>query len=161
MNPGQFIPVFEKNGLISEVDKYMWRCACEILAEWEKRNIDSFISINVSPKDFYRLDVVSELKALVEEFDIDPKKLRVEITESAMTSDTLDMIKTVGKLHDLGFIVEMDDFGSGFSSLNMLKDLPFDVLKIDMNFLGKSSDEVKCSTEDEREDLRAFPCSLR
>ena len=145
MNPGQFIPVFEKNGLISEVDKYMWRCACEILAEWEKRNIDSFISINVSPKDFYRLDVVSELKALVEEFDIDPKKLRVEITESAMTSDTLDMIKTVGKLHDLGFIVEMDDFGSGYSSLNLLKDINLDLIKIDMQFLRDSERNMKAN----------------
>ncbi len=145
MNPGQFIPVFEKNGLISEVDKYMWRCACEILAKWKKRNIDSFISINVSPKDFYRLDVVSELKALVEEFDIDPKKLRVEITESAMTSDTLDMIKTVGMLHDLGFIVEMDDFGSGYSSLNLLKDINLDLIKIDMQFLRDSERNMKAN----------------
>ncbi|MCR5341288.1 MAG: EAL domain-containing protein [Saccharofermentans sp.] len=145
LNPGQFIPVFEKNGLISVVDKYMWRCACELLADWKERGIDSFISVNVSPKDFFRLDVVGELKALIEEFDISPKKLRIEITETAMTSDTVDMLKTIGELHDYGFIVEMDDFGSGYSSLNLLKDINLDLIKIDMQFLRDSERNMKAN----------------
>lgn len=145
MNPGQFIPVFEKNGLICDVDKYMWRCACELLADWKARDIDSFISVNVSPKDFYRLDVVGELKALVEEFGINPEKLRIEITESAMTSDTVDMLKTISELHDYGFIVEMDDFGSGYSSLNLLKDINLDLIKIDMQFLRDSERNIKAN----------------
>jgi len=143
MNPGQFIPVFERNGLISVVDKYMWRCACELLADWKTRSIDNFISVNVSPKDFYRLDVVSELKSLVEEFGIDPVKLRVEITETAMTNDSVDMLKTIESLREYGFIVEMDDFGSGYSSLNLLKDINLDLIKIDMQFLKDSERNMK------------------
>ena len=145
MNPGQFIPIFEKNGQISEVDKYMWRCACELLADWKKRSIDNFISVNVSPKDFYRLDVVSEFKSLVEEFGIDPVKLRIEITETAMTNDSVDMLKTISDLREYGFIVEMDDFGSGYSSLNLLKDINLDLIKIDMQFLKDSERNMKAS----------------
>ena len=143
MNPGQFIPIFERNGLISVVDKYMWRCACELLAAWKERGIESFISVNVSPKDFYRLDVVAELKSLVEEFDIDPARLRIEITETAMTTDSVDMIKIVESLREYGFIVEMDDFGSGYSSLNLLKDINLDLIKIDMQFLRDSERNMK------------------
>ncbi len=143
MNPGQFIPIFESNGLISVVDKYMWRCACELLAKWKKKNIETFISVNISPKDFYRLDVVSELKALVEEFEIKPEKLRIEITETAMNTDAVDMIKTIEALREYGFIVEMDDFGSGYSSLNLLKDINLDLIKIDMQFLKDSERNMK------------------
>ena len=143
MNPGAFIPVFERNGLIADVDKHMWRCACEILADWKSRNIDSFISINISPKDFYFMDVVSELKGLVEEFDIEPEKLRVEITETVMVTGSIDIFKIVADLREFGFIVEMDDFGSGYSSLNLLKDLNFDVIKIDMQFLKDSERNMK------------------
>ena len=143
MLPSMFIPVFEKNGLISVVDKYMWRCACELLAKWKAKGIGSFISINISPRDFYRLDVVAELSALVKEFGIEPEKLRVEITETAMTTDTATMQKIISDLRDLGFIVEMDDFGSGYSSLNLLKDINLDLIKIDMNFLKDSEYNMK------------------
>ena len=143
MNPGKFIPVFERNGLIAEVDKHMWRCACEILANWKERGIEAFISINISPKDFYYMDVISTLKALVEEHGIDPVKLRVEITETVMMSDSMNILKTVDELRASGFIVEMDDFGSGFSSLNLLKDMNLDVIKIDMQFLKDSERNMK------------------
>ena len=143
MNPGMFIPVFERNGLIAEVDRHMWRCACEILANWKERGIEAFISINISPKDFYYMDVVTTLKSLVEEHGIDPVKLRVEITETVMMSDSMDILKTVDELRASGFIVEMDDFGSGFSSLNLLKDMNIDVIKIDMKFLKDSERNMK------------------
>ena len=143
MNPGSFIPVFERNGLIADVDRHMWRCACEILADWKSRGIDSFISINISPKDFYFMDVVSELEGLVEEFDIKPEKLRVEITETVMVTGSINIFDIVAKLREYGFIVEMDDFGSGYSSLNLLKDLNFDVIKIDMQFLKDSERNMK------------------
>lgn len=143
MNPGMFIPVFERNGLIAEVDRHMWRCACEILANWKERGIEAFISINISPKDFYYMDVVATLKSLVEEHGIDPVKLRVEITETVMMSDSMDILKTVDELRASGFIVEMDDFGSGFSSLNLLKDMNIDVIKIDMEFLKDSERNMK------------------
>ena len=143
LSPGKFIPVFERNGLIAEVDRYMWRCACEILADWKKRGINKFISINISPKDFYFMDVVKEIKDLVAEFDIDPVNLRIEITETVMMTEAADRIKLVDDLRASGFIVEMDDFGSGYSSLNLLKDMPVDVLKIDMQFLKDSERNMR------------------
>ena len=143
MPPGLFIPVFEKNGMIVEVDKYMWRCACEILSKWKKNGIDLFISVNISPKDFYFIDVVSEILNLVKEYDVEPAKLRIEITETVMMNDAEDRMKVLSDFRDYGFIVEMDDFGSGYSSLNLLKDMPVDVLKIDMKFLNKSKDEFR------------------
>ena len=146
MNPGQFIPVFERNGLIADVDRHMWRCACEVLADWKARGINSFISINISPKDFYYMDVVSELKSLVKEFGIEPVRLRVEITETVMVNDSIDILKIVNELREYGFIVEMDDFGSGYSSLNLLKDMNIDVVKIDMQFLKDSERNRKSIT---------------
>lgn len=145
MNPGEFIPVFERNGLIADVDKHMWKCACEMLADWKERGIDSFISINISPKDFYYLDVVTELKSLAEEYGINPKRLRVEITETAVMSDSVDILKLIADLREYGFIVEMDDFGSGYSSLNLLKDMSIDLIKIDMQFLKDSERNLKSS----------------
>ena len=146
MNPGSFIPVFEKNGLIVEVDKFMWRSACEILAKWQAEGKDMFLSVNISPKDFYFTDVTGVLKEYVKEFKIDPSKLRIEITETVMMSDITGRMETLKDLKKSGFIVEMDDFGSGYSSLNLLKDMPVDVLKIDMMFLSATDDELKALT---------------
>lgn len=143
MNPGSFIPLFERNGLISDVDRHMWECACEILSDWKNRGIDAFISINISPKDFYYLDVVSELKKLIEKYEIDPVKLRIEITETAIITGATNFITIVNELRQYGFIVEMDDFGSGYSSLNLLKDVNIDVIKIDMQFLKDSERNSK------------------
>ena len=141
-----FIPVFERNGLIADVDRHMWRCACEILADWKKRGIESFISVNISPKDFYYMDVVSEIKKLVEEFGIEPVKLRIEITETAIMTGSVDILALVKEFRENGFIVEMDDFGSGYSSLNLLKDMDIDVIKIDMQFLKDSESNIKANT---------------
>lgn len=146
MSPGMFIPVFEKNGMIVEVDRHIWRCACEILSEWKGKFDDLFISINISPKDFYFIDIVSEITDLVAKYRIDPKKLRIEITETVMMTDEKEKFNILQKLRSFGFIVEMDDFGSGFSSLNLLKDMPVDVLKIDMKFLSSSDDNDKAQT---------------
>ncbi len=141
MPPGKFIPIFEKNGMIAEVDKHIWRHVCEILQSWKTKYPNLFLSINISPKDFYFLDVIQVITDLVEEFEIESKKLRIEITETAMMTDQEEKLKIFNTLREKGFIVEMDDFGSGFSSLNLLKDLPVDVLKIDMNFLSKDENE--------------------
>ncbi len=141
--PSSFIPVFEKNGMIAELDRYMWRSACEILSEWKEKGIELFISVNISPKDFYFMDVEAEIKSIVEEFGVDPAKLRLEITETVMMSDVDNRLRILEKLKANGFMVEMDDFGSGYSSLNLLKDMPVDVLKIDMNFIEKTKHEDK------------------
>ena len=145
LSPCKFIPVFEQNGMIVEIDKYMWRCACEILSKWgDEHNI--FVSVNISPKDFYFMDVAAELQSLVKEYNIDPARLRVEITESVMIDDVDNRMQILNELKEAGFIVEMDDFGSGYSSLNLLKEMPVDVLKIDMNFLNVSSNTEKAQT---------------
>ena len=142
--PYRFIPTFEKNGMIAQVDKYMWRSACEILSRWKDNRL--FISINVSPKDFFFMDVVQELTQLAAEYGVETSRLRVEITETVMMTDETKRISILKELREAGFIVEMDDFGSGYSSLNMLKDMPVDVVKIDMVFLRKAEDDARART---------------
>ena len=134
--PVKFISIFEKNGLIADVDRHIWRKSCELLAKWKNKYPDLFISINVSPIDFYYINVVEEVCSLIKEFKIDPSKLRIEITETAMMSEPEEKVKIFDSLRKEEFVVEMDDFGSGYSSLNLLKNMPVDVLKIDMNFLS-------------------------
>ena len=143
MSPGDFIPLFEDNGMITDLDKHIWKSTCAILSRWEKTHPDFFISVNVSPKDFYMTDVLAEIVSDVVEYDIDPHRLRIEVTESSIMRDTEDKMRLLEEFRKQGFIIEMDDFGSGYSSLNMLKDMPVDILKIDMKFLGKSNDEEK------------------
>lgn len=143
MPPALFIPYFEANGMIAKLDKYMWECACQILAQWKKDEKDLFLSINVSPKDFYFMDVAEEICNLVKKYNVSENKLRVEITETVMETDVKIRLQELNILRQKGFIIEMDDFGSGYSSLNLLKDMPIDVLKIDMVFLKKSENEKK------------------
>lgn len=138
MAPDSFIPVFERNGMIADVDLHIWRCSCEILKRWQDMGQDMFISINISPKDFYFMDVPYEIINLVSEFGIKPHRLRIEITETVLMDDVENRMKDIGRLRSAGFLIEMDDFGSGYSSLNMLQDMPVDVLKIDMGFLRKA-----------------------
>ena len=148
--PYSFIPVFEKNGMVADVDRSIWRSACEILARWQREEDparkDLFLSVNISPKDFHLLDVAGELKNLVREYGIPPAKLRVEITETVMMTDQDKRMDILQDLQASGFCVEMDDFGSGYSSLNMLREMPVDVLKIDMAFLRKSGETPRART---------------
>ena len=144
--PFTFIPTFEKNGMIADVDLYIWRCACEILASWTGEKEKLFISVNISPKDFYFMDVYAEIDKLVKEFKINPNRLRIEITETVMMTDAESRMAILKRFRENGYIVEMDDFGSGYSSLNQLKDMPLDVLKIDMKFLSKADDNQKAET---------------
>ncbi|WP_407429602.1 putative bifunctional diguanylate cyclase/phosphodiesterase, partial [Treponema sp.] len=142
--PGDFIEIIEKINIISDVDKYVWECACKKLAEWHKQGRDDlYISVNISPKDFYTLDLYEVLTSLVEKYQIPPSRLNLEITETAVIMDLNNQGKLLDRLRDYGFLVEMDDFGSGYSSLNMLKDICVDVLKIDMGFLQKSQNDEK------------------
>lgn len=138
--PIKFIPVFENNGMIEVVDRYMWSKVVELLSRWKDNNM--FISINISPKDFYFMDVKEVLHEMIKDNQVDPKRLRIEITETIMMTDQENRMKILESLQNEGFIVEMDDFGSGYSSLNLLRDMPVDILKIDMNFL-RGSDKTK------------------
>ena len=144
--PFSFIPVLEKNGMIADVDLFIWRKSCEILARWKKQGRDLFISVNISPRDFYLMNVPSELMKLTREYGIEPDRLRLEITETVMMNDQDSQMGTIRKLQDAGFIIEMDDFGSGYSSLSLLREMPVDVLKIDMVFLRKAEQNPRART---------------
>ena len=146
LSPGSFIPVFEKNGLIAEMDRYVWRSACVILADWQKAGRNLFLSVNISPRDFDVMDVEAELRSLVKEYGIEPSRLRLEITETAVGSDPEGRLRILNNMRRDGFLIEMDDFGSGYSSMNMLKDMPLDLVKLDMVFLQKSEDVERAKT---------------
>jgi EAL domain-containing protein (putative c-di-GMP-specific phosphodiesterase class I) len=131
--------------MIYKLDLCMWENACKILSRWKHEGRDWALSVNISPKDFYFLDIYGVIMELVRSYRIDPAKLHLEITESAVIDNAQDNIEVLRKLREAGFIVEMDDFGSGYSSLNMLKEIPLDVLKIDMVFLKESANYDKSS----------------
>ncbi|MBO7121677.1 MAG: EAL domain-containing protein [Treponema sp.] len=133
--PGEFIPVLEKSGMIHKLDQFMWETAIKKLAQWKEAGNDMHISVNISAKDFYYCDVYSFLTGLVEKYGVKPQKLNIEITETVLMQDINAHRQVLKQLNDYGFTIEMDDFGSGFSSLNTLKDVEMDALKIDMGFL--------------------------
>ena len=141
--PIDFIPLIEKNGMIGKLDVYMWRLACSKLAMWKKMGVDMNISVNISPKDFYYMDLNKIFRNYIKIYDITPNKLHLEITETAVITNVAKQVLLINNLKELGYVVEMDDFGSGYSSLNMLKDIPVDVVKIDMAFLQKSDNVSK------------------
>ena len=140
ISPGDFIPVFENNGFVYEVDKFIWEESCRYLRKWldEGREVHP-ISVNVSRIDLYDPKLVKHLVDLREKYQLPPQYLELEITESAYTEDPEQIITITRQLREAGFVILMDDFGTGYSSLNMLKDIQIDVLKLDMGFL-KSSD---------------------
>lgn len=138
--PEQFIPLFEKNGFITDLDVYVWNETCKTLREWLDMGYDDIsVSVNVSRVDILTADIAETLLSITERHDVPRDKLHLEITESAYTENPVQIVPVVEKLHDLGFVIEMDDFGSGYSSLNMLSELTLDILKIDMRFLQEHS----------------------
>ena len=137
--PDKFIPLFEKNGFIVNLDKYIWEQACIEIRKW----IDSGqtpvpISVNVSRVNVGNPKLIEILDSLVEKYKIDKKYLELEITETVYYDDQKHLIETLNQLKKADYTLLMDDFGSGFSSLNMLKNTPFDILKIDRNFLNET-----------------------
>lgn len=134
--PAEFIPIFERNGFITKLDQYVWEQVCALLQEWDRKGYPSInISVNVSRMDIYNADLADVLTGLVRRYGLSPSRLHLEITESAYTDTSRQLIETLGALRRLGFVIEMDDFGSGYSSLNMLTEMPVDVLKLDMKFI--------------------------
>ena len=136
VSPAAFIPLFEENGMIRQLDRYVWRRACAQMRDWKERlGVRLPVSVNVSRIDLYDPDLVPSLDALVKEYGLSAREdLLLEITESAYTQDSGLITETVNRLRDIGFRIEMDDFGTGYSSLNMVSSLPFDILKLDMQF---------------------------
>lgn len=135
-SPAVFIPLFERNGFITKLDQYVWEKVCQLMQQWDKEGLEPVnISINVSRADVYNVNLVDTLLDLVKRYNIAPKRLHLEITESVYTESPEDIIQNVIRLREKGFVVEMDDFGSGYSSLNMLNRMPMDILKLDMQFI--------------------------
>ncbi len=142
--PASFIPVFERTGFITVLDKYIWERACETLRQWQNIGItDRYLSVNISPRDFFYVDVYNTLTLLVQKYDIDPKNLKLEITESAIMSDVEHRVNLIKKFKDYGFTVAMDDYGKENYSLGALKDIPVDAIKIDMKCLRESESDSK------------------
>ena len=142
--PVKFIPIFEKNGFITHLDMYVWEEACRMLRKWIDDGYDPVpVSVNVSRIDIFGIRLTEHFEGLVKKYGLEPRMIRIEVTESAYIDSPAHLINSLQKLRDAGFCVEMDDFGSGYSSLNTLKDVPFDLLKLDMKFINSDSEDSK------------------
>lgn len=144
ISPGIFIPLFERNGLITKLDRYVWELACKSI----RSSIDNGetvvpVSVNVSRINLFLPNLGEELVALLDQYHLEPHHLKLEITESAYTKDQKQLLDAIMKLKEKGFTIVMDDFGSGYSSLNVLKDMPIDVVKVDMSFINDVSTSRK------------------
>ncbi|MEA4823714.1 MAG: EAL domain-containing protein [Clostridiaceae bacterium] len=139
ISPSSFIPVFEKNGFVGKIDYFVWEQVCRLLSGWIHEGKSPMpISVNMSRVNFYNPKIVDMICELTERYEVPPRLLQLELTESAYMDDPHTMKVVVHQLKIKGFPVHMDDFGSGYSSLSILKDIEVDVLKIDMHFLEKS-----------------------
>ena len=141
LSPADFLPVFERNGFIYSLDLYVWQNVRKMMQHrCRMGGADIPVAVNVSRMDIYHGDLPSLFTELVKDYGLEPKNLHLEITESAYISDSRQLLLVVEQLRKTGFVVEMDDFGSGYSSLNMLSELPVDVLKLDLKFLRTGTD---------------------
>ena len=136
LSPAEFIPLFEKNGFITRLDRFVWEQTCKLLRSWREQGYPALpVSVNVSRADVYQEDLPETLSNLVKQYGIEPRQLHLELTESAYTENPNQIVAMVDELRRRGFVIEMDDFGSGYSSLNMLNQVRFDILKLDMKFI--------------------------
>ena len=142
INPGVFIPLFEENGLIERLDRYVWQETAAKVREWKDRLGYSVpVSVNVSRIDMYDPKLPDTFAGIMKEHELDGSDILLEVTESAYTQDSAQIIDMVEDLRAMGFRIEMDDFGTGYSSLNMISKLPIDVLKLDMQFIREAFKE--------------------
>lgn len=143
VSPGEFIPLLERESMVTRFDLFIWRSVCEMLSRWdgEGRNLVP-VSVNVSMTDIEAIDVARVLGDLLDRFSIDARLLQVEITESAIAHNMDVVEETIRDLHARGIAVLMDDFGSAYSSLNMLKDINVDTIKLDMKFVDLNADNA-------------------
>ena len=144
ISPGDFIPLFESNGLIQKLDRYVWNEAARQVGEWKKTfGVSVPVSVNVSRMDIYDPKLREEFRTLLKENDLEFHELMLEITESAYADNADQLVNVVEDLRSDGFLIEMDDFGSGYSSLNMLTTIPIDALKMDMKFIRNMQKDEK------------------
>ena len=143
ISPGEFIPVLERSSQVTILDRYVWEEVCKHLRRWQEENrLSVALSVNISRIDIQEEGFADYIKGLIKKYEINPKFLRLEITESAYMEDSEQIVQIVEHLREEGFIIEMDDFGSGYSSLNMLKDVPLDILKLDIRFLSETESDA-------------------
>ena len=136
ISPADFVPLFERSGQIGAVDKYVWAEAARQIAAWrEKYGMTLPVSVNLSRVDVFDPGLVDTLDGIVAKYSLNRADLNLEVTESAYTENADHLIRVIGSLREKGYEIEMDDFGSGYSSLNMLSSMPIDVLKMDMAFI--------------------------
>ncbi|MFL8710004.1 EAL domain-containing protein [Clostridioides sp. GD02377] len=141
ISPIDFIPLFEKNGFIVNVDMFVFEEVCKTINKWINEGYTPVpISVNMSRVHLYRDNFIENITDLINKYNISPKFIELELTESVVFDNLDILINIMKKLKEIGFIISMDDFGSGYSSLNLLKDLPFDVLKLDRGFLIETTD---------------------
>lgn len=138
MNPGIFIPLFEKNGFITSMDLFIWEQVCRDLSEWRDKGIALVpVSVNISRKDFNLHDLSDRIIHIVDWYHIDHSLFHLEVTESSYAENAEDIMKHINILHEAGFVIELDDFGSGYTSLSTLNDMNIDILKLDISLLQK------------------------
>ena len=141
MSPGEFIPIFEDNGFITEVDSFVWKKTCENLHKWIEKGLDVVpVSINASKLDFMRPDFFEKLNKASTEMDVPSGLLHIEVTESLFSDQIEELVGILSKCQENGYKIELDDFGSGYSSLNTLSILPLDVVKMDMSLVKAITD---------------------
>lgn len=146
MNPGEFIPLFEENGFVTQMDFYIWEEACKALRSWKEEGLPAIpLSVNMSRKNFDVPGIVEKIEALVDTYELEHGLFHIEVTESAVSEDPGSVAKIVRELHDAGFVIELDDFGSGYSSIATLNELTLDVLKLDMSLVRKDDPKVENS----------------
>lgn len=141
MSPGEFIPIFEDNGFITEVDNFVWKKTCENLHKWIEKGLNVVpVSINASKLDFMRPDFFEKLNKASTEMDVPSGLLHIEVTESLFSDQIEELVDILSKCQENGYKIELDDFGSGYSSLNTLSILPLDVVKMDMSLVKAITD---------------------
>ena len=147
ISPGYFIPVFERNGFIVKLDRFVWETVCKFLrARLDAGKKVVPVSVNVSRLNFYSLDLLIFMLNLIKKYDLEPWMLKLEVTESAYTDNPQQLINIVNQFKSNGCPILMDDFGSGYSSLNMLKNIQIDVLKVDMAFVREIEHSERART---------------
>lgn len=145
LSPLLFIPLFEENGFIEKLDMYIFETTCKMMQKWKKSGVARIprISVNISRVTLAKKNLVKELKEITEKYQVKTNCLEIEITEGTLERSTERIIRIINELKSVGFYVSIDDFGSGYSSLSILKDMPADIIKIDKEFLSETFDSQK------------------
>lgn len=147
VRPDEFIPIFEKNGFVDRVDRYMLERACIRLRQWMDAGLRCVpISVNLSRQNLFSADLIGRIEKIVDTYSIPHSFIKLELTESIVAESTVQLVETANKLRERGFRVAMDDFGTGYSALSILKDVPFDTIKLDRAFFGESIDSERGRT---------------